>query len=94
VLWALGVFLVAPGLVAPQILAPVHRGWMAAASVLSKVNTRIILTALFYTVLTPIGCVLRLVRDPLGRSLKESQKSNWVRRAPCPHDPSTYERQF
>ena len=94
VLWGLGVLLVVPGLIAPTLLGPVQRGWMAFAAVLGHVNTRILLGAFFYVVMTPIGFVLRLVRDPLNRSMKERTETNWVRRESQPVDPASYERQF
>src|SRR5690349_3307178 len=94
VLWTLGVLLVVPGALFPGVLGPVQRGWMAFATALGHVNTRIILTVLFYLVMTPVGFVMRLFRDPLDRSLKEGRTSQWVKRAPQPVDVGRYERQF
>ena len=94
VLWTLAVLLVMPGLAAPALLAPVQRGWMRFAHVLGNVNTRIILAVLFYVVFTPLGFVMRLFKDPLDLSLKQSDSSNWVRRTQQAVDPASYERQF
>jgi Saxitoxin biosynthesis operon protein SxtJ len=94
VLWTLAGLLMVPGLVAPALLGPVQRGWMRFAQALGYVNTRIILTVLFYVVFTPMGLLMRLFRDPLGRSLKEKSDSNWVRRPAAPVDQASYERQF
>jgi saxitoxin biosynthesis operon SxtJ-like protein len=94
VLWTLGGLLCAPALVAPALLGPVQRGWMRAAAVLGEVNSRIILTVLFYAVIAPVGRVLRLFRDPLERSLTDQKASNWIMRVPRPVDPARYERQF
>jgi hypothetical protein len=94
VLWTIGALLIAPGLVAPALLAPVQRAWMRLALVLGHVNTRIILTAVFYLVMTPIGFVMRLFRDPLDRSLRDAQSSQWVKRSGEDFQPSRYERQF
>jgi hypothetical protein len=94
VLWILGVLLVLPGAAAPALLGPVQRWWMAAAEALGHINARIVLTVVFYAVFTPIGFVLRLVRDPLNRRLGDESGSNWVRREPEPADPARYERQF
>ena len=43
--------------------------------VLGYVNTRIILSLLFYVMLTPIGVVRRLFGDPMNRSLREEARS-------------------
>jgi hypothetical protein len=94
VLWTLATLLIVPGLVAPAILGPVQRGWMKFALVLGHVNTRIILTVLFFLVMTPVGMILRFFRDPLDRSLKEKRDSQWIRREAAPVDAARYERQF
>jgi hypothetical protein len=94
VLWTVGAVLFVPGLVVPSVLGPVQRGWMRFARVLGEVNARIILTVLFYAVIFPVGCVLRLFRDPLDRRLDDGRASNWIRREPAAVDPARYERQF
>jgi len=95
VLAAVGMLLGVPGLVAPAVLAPVQRIWMRAATLLGAANGRLILTALFYLVITPVGFVLRhFVRDPLDRSLADGTASNWVRRERQPVERSRYEQQF
>lgn len=94
ILWTLAGLLIVPGLIAPAILGPVQRGWMAFATVLGHINTRIILTVLYYLVMTPVGLVMRLFRDPLDRSLKDTRDSQWIRREREPVDVARYERQF
>ena len=65
---AAGAALVAGGLLAPRLLAPLNAVWWRLAHVLGYVNARIILTAAFALVLTPIGIAWRLIgRDPLSR---------------------------
>jgi len=94
VLWILGALLISPALVVPAVLRPIQRYWMGAAAVLGNINTRIILSAFFYAVLTPIGFVLRLFRDPLDRAWDNAEPSYWVHRKPQPVDPASYDRQF
>lgn len=94
VLWTVGALLFVPGLLFPGVLGPVQRGWMAFATVLGHVNTRIILTVLYYLVMTPVGLVMRLFRDPLDRSLHDGRSSQWIKRERTPVDPARYERQF
>lgn len=94
VLWTLGSLLIVSGLVAPAMLAPVQRAWMAAAEVMANFNTRVILGLLFYVVFTPIGFVMRLVRDPLARSMRDRERSQWIRRKLEPVDRARYEQQF
>jgi len=94
VLWTLAALLMIPGAIAPVVLRPVQKYWMAGAAFLGHVNTRIILTLVFYVVLTPIGLLMRLLHDPLNRSMKQAQDTNWIHREVQPVDPASYERQF
>ena len=69
-LWALAlaVALVVPALVLPRSLTYVHRGWMAAGEALGWINTRIILSVIFYALVTPMGILMRRFgRDPMQR---------------------------
>jgi hypothetical protein len=71
-LWAvaLAVALVLPAVIAPRILTHTYRAWMALGQGLSWVNTRIILGAVFYAVITPMGVVMRLGGyDPMRRRI-------------------------
>src|SRR5262249_2223822 len=71
--------LVLGGALVPALLAPVERAWMAVAHVLGWINTRILLTAVFFVVFTPISLVLRLIgRDPLDRKRDKSRPSYWI----------------
>ncbi len=79
---------------APRTLGPVERAWLAVGAVLAWVNTRIILTLLFYVVVTPVALVMRLFRDPLERRLDRDSASYWVRRPAAVIDPKRYEQQF
>jgi len=94
ILWCVGTMLVVPGAVAPRALAGVERVWMRMAGVLGHVNARIILTLVFFLLMTPVGAVLRLFRDPLNRKLGDGRESNWTKRTVEPVDPARYEQQF
>jgi len=94
VLWSIGVLLVVPAVVAPRVLGPVQRVWMRAAVVMGEVNSRIILTVMFYGVFAPLGFVMRRLRDPLDRSWRDGRESSWIRRPSQPADRARYERQF
>jgi Saxitoxin biosynthesis operon protein SxtJ len=69
--WMVGLAagLVLPALVAPQVLSPAHRAWMALGEVLGWINTRIVLGLIFFGVVTPMGLAMRLAgRDPMRRA--------------------------
>ena len=86
--------LVALGLVAPGLLVPVERVWMRAAEVLGRINTRIILSVLFFVVFTPVGVLRRWRHDPLNRRMHDGRPTNWTPRERKPVDPARYRHQF
>jgi hypothetical protein len=66
--WAVapGGLLIALGALAPQVLAPIHKGWMWGGHILGWLNTRILLGIVFYGLVTPIGMVFRLMgKNPI-----------------------------
>lgn len=71
-----------PAIVFPKALSPVYKVWMAFAGVLGWINTRIILSLIFYLVFLPIGLIMRLFRDPMHRSLDSSADSYRVESQP------------
>jgi hypothetical protein len=75
----LGAALVLVGLVAPGILGPVYRGWMAFGLALSKITTPIILGLMYFLVFLPFGVVMRAFgRNPMVRPAGDTY---WVSRA-------------
>ena len=94
VLCTLGTLLIVPALLGPAVLGPVQRGWMRFAEVVGAFNTRLILGLLFYLVFTPVGFLMRLFRDPMTRSMRDVERSQWVRRKVEPVDPARYQQQF
>lgn len=79
----------------PGALKPLYIFWMRLALVLSWINTRLILTALFYLILTPIGLLMRIFgADLLNRKTEKDKESYWSESAQKEFNPRDYERQF
>lgn len=71
--WVIAGVLGAWGLVAPQSLGAVYRGWMKFGLLMSKVTTPVIMGIVFFLVITPIGFVRRLSgKDSLVRRFDNS----------------------
>ncbi|HUP00805.1 MAG TPA: SxtJ family membrane protein [Gemmatimonadota bacterium] len=76
-----GATLVFLGLAAPALLRPLYRGWMGFALVLGHVMTRVLLSVVFFLVVTPIGLIRRaLGRDPIQRAPARGISSYWIER--------------
>ena len=66
--WAvvLGGVLLIMGLLLPRKLELVYRGWMYIGHALGWINTRILLGAMFYGLITPMGMAMRLLgKEPM-----------------------------
>ena len=59
---ALGTTLLILGAVWPSLLWPLHKAWMAFGYILGWISTRIILSVIFYGMITPIAFLSRLMR--------------------------------
>lgn len=90
-----GMVLVVMGAVLPRALKPFQKAWMTLAILMGWVMTRVLLSALFYLALTPIGWILRLTgKDLLDQKIEPEKQSYWKVRSQPPRVPSDYEKQF
>jgi hypothetical protein len=73
------------GFLLPRSLGPVYRGWMKVGHILGWINTRIILSAIFYGMFVPMGFVMRLAgRDPMRRRYDPDADSYRIPSSPRP----------
>ena len=81
------------GLIAPVLLGPVEKVWMAVAGVLGWINARILLSIVFVVLVAPVALVLRLLgRDPLARRRDPKAPSYWIEHPAS--DPERYKRPY
>jgi len=79
--FALSALLIGPALAFPVVLKPLHRVWMKLGEILGWINTRIILGAIFFGVVTPMGLIRRMLgKDSMGRRRKSDAESYRVPR--------------
>ena len=69
--WIVAGVFVAFALTAPGLLKSVYQVWMKIGHVLGWINTRLILSMVFFLIFVPVGLVMRLARDPMRRKLHE-----------------------
>ena len=90
-----GLLLSVLGLVMPIILKPVYWVWMVFAVILGWIMTRVILSLLFYIVITPIGMFSRLFGSKfLDLKWDKSKDSYWNVRTSTQRNNEEYEKQF
>jgi hypothetical protein len=91
---SVGAALLVAGLLVPPAARAFHAAWMKFAEGLGHVNSRVLLTLMYYVAVTPYGIVSRLVgRDPLGRRTPRGD-SYWVERKRTRQERERFERLF
>jgi hypothetical protein len=83
------------GLVIPIILKPIYWIWMVFAAILGWIMTRVILSVLFYVVITPIGVFSRLSGNQfIELKWDKSKDSYWNTRTTKQQNNEHYGSQF
>ena len=95
--WALiaaAAFLLA-ALALPRVLAPLSQLWLKFGLFLHACISPMIMGLVFYTTVTPIGLVRRLLgQDPLRLRFDSGAVTYWIERHPPGPAPDTMPRQF
>ena len=94
-LWGIGLLFLILGFILPSVLRPVYRIWMLLAYFIGGIVSRVILTVLFYVVLTPTGLVLRLFgKDVLDQKFDKRRESYWVKKDLSGHTKEQYRKMY
>ncbi len=94
-LFAFSIAFVLVSLAVPELLKPIQKIWMSIAICIGWLVTRVILTLLFYLVVSPIAILARLLgKDFLDRKLEPAKDSCWIAKEPAKFDKANYENQF
>ena len=94
-LWGIALLLLILGFILPSILRPIYRLWMLLAYFIGGVVCRVILTVLFYVVLTPTGLVLKLFgKDVLDKKFDKRRGSYWVKKDLSGQTKEQYEKMY
>ena len=90
-----GIALCVLGLAIPIVLKPIYWIWMILAVILGWIMTRVILSLLFYIMITPIGLLSRLSGNRfLDLKWDKSKDTYWNYRSTKQMVNEDYERQF
>ena len=87
------IFVVLGGLI-PQLLKPVYLVWMTFAVILGWVMTRVILSVIFYLIMTPIGFLSKILGEDFLELKKRESDSFWNQRDSSKELSQDYEKQF
>jgi len=88
------IFFLGFGFLAPQLLKPIQKVWMTLALLMGWVMTRVILTVLYFGVITPIALLAKLSgKFFLDTAFRSGMKSYWISREE-ESSKESYEKQF
>ena len=95
ILLIIGVTFCILGIAIPFILKPIYWVWMIFATILGWIMTRVILSLLFYIIVTPIGLIPRFFgKQFLELRWDKSKESYWNFRTNEHLKKENYEKQF
>ena len=96
--WALAIAagFAAMAVVAPQVLGPLNRAWLAFGKLLHRIVSPLVMGAVFFLAVTPTALIMRLRgRDLLSRRWRADLSSYWIEREPAALPQSeTMKKQF
>ena len=87
-------FFISLGVIIPIILKPIYILWMIFAVMLGWLMTRLILSMVFYLILTPIGLITRLLGEDFLALKRFDFDSHWNYRDSENETNQDYEKQF
>ena len=91
---ATGTFFIISSYLSPSILLPFQKIWMVIAVILGFIMTRIILSVLFYIVISPINFISKIFgKDFLDLKIQKEKKSYWNLKEEK-YEKSSTEKQF
>lgn len=93
VVWGAGAALTLVYWVFRPVRLPLYEAWMGVFEPVGRTVSQLLLGAVYFAIVTPIGQLLRLAgHDPLARNLRRGPGSYWVEHRPG-GDPGRYLRQ-
>lgn len=79
----------------PRALKYIYLPWMALATIIGWIMTRVILTIFYFGVITPFAVTAKLFgKDFLDEKIEADQKSYWVPHSEKTIEPKRLEQQF
>jgi len=94
-LWAVGFGVGLLAIISPPLSKPLYWAWMGVAFVMGSLISIVLLSFIFYCILTPIGLIMRLIgRDALHLKKSSFKKDSYWMEHDRISDKKSYERIF
>jgi hypothetical protein len=90
-----GILLLAAAVLRPRLLSRLNEAWFRLGILLARFVSPVILGAIFFLILTPVGLFTRLLgRDELRLRAHPGARSYWIDRKPVGPVASSFKNQF
>ena len=91
---SIGLIFIGLGIITPAALKPIYKIWMTFAIIIGWVMTRVILSVLFYLIISTIGIFARIVGKDFLNLKSKNNESYWNIRNKEYELNQDYEKQF
>ena len=80
---------------APRVLSPVYAIFLKVTHIIGRINSAILLTIVYYFIVTPIGFVMRFFKNKVfTKNIDKSLETYWIRKETNFDNPEEMKRQF
>lgn len=91
----LSAFFIVFTLISPTIMRYAYKGWMAVVGIIGWVNRQLLLSIVFFFLVTPTGLILRLLgRDFMNSRIDPAASTYWNTRKQTTIEKNSYEKRF
>jgi hypothetical protein len=91
----IGLALLFCGLISPKLLVYPYKGWMRLSLILGFLMNHLILSLMYYFVITPIGIVMRMFgKDFLRKKYDKNATTYWIKKEQKVYAKERYEKMF
>jgi hypothetical protein len=66
------------GLLNSNLLTPLNNGWIKFGEILGRIIAPIVMSLIFFTILTPIGIIVKVFGKDLLKTKLSKEKSYWI----------------
>ena len=74
--WIVSSLFLITAIISPAILKPVYALWMKFSHIMNWINTRLIISIMYYFIITPISLLMKLFgHDPMSRKITNEKIS-------------------
>lgn len=93
---SLGLIFLLSGIINPNLLKPLYTAWMLLALILGTIMSMLIISLVYYLLMTPIGVVRRIMKSKghYQTGFDSSVDSYWIEKDKAEIDPLRLEKQY